>query len=240
MKFVRSKLGPGAQLSLDFAMKRTAQGEAFDIEKDPTGFAKTLAMNMLAPMSLEDLGGIMRENPKLGLLVPLMLLGHGVSTSRGAKERWLGTNPLDPKVREAHRKSTLLEKELYSQGVAGPKLSHKVTLPGRDIQGRRNYYNMTPGEVAQFESEYMPMITDLLVEAIQSDAYKNLPRAKKPAALQRLVHKLNLRYGAAKKLKSKYRVLYNEGKVKPSGIVGEEVRDLAYDLEEERRGKEGR
>jgi hypothetical protein len=202
---------------------RTAEGKSFDINKDPVGFATTAAADLLMPMSLQDLPGLVRENPAFGaMLIPLMMLGHGVSTSRGAKESWLGSG-LTAESRERHKKTTLLEKELRRVGVAGPRLSHRITLPGKDILGRNLAYNMTPGEVKEFEAAFMPAITDLLVQFINSEYYKNLPESRKPKAMQARVSALNKRYGAATRLKQQYRQLYREGKIKPSNLLAEDV-----------------
>lgn len=227
-KFGRSKLAPGAQLVVDSLTRRTGTGEAYDVNKDPVGYAVTTMKNLFLPMSFEDVGKMMQEDPRYGFLIPLMLLGHGVSAGQGAKEAWLGAKP------GLRQKDIQLSKELREQGVTGSRLSHRVTLPGQDVYGQRNYYNLTPGEVEEFEKQYMPMVTELLYNFINSPAYQALPASRRPAALRKAVHTLNTRYGATRTVGQQYRKKYLGGKLKPSGKAGDQQMQLAEELEAKR------
>lgn len=110
-------------------------------------------------------------------------------------------------------------KELREKGITAPRLGGKVGLPGRDIYGRRKYYNLSPAEVTEFEKEYMPLVTDLLSQFISSETYSKLPANQQKVRLFKYVHILNTRYGAATRLRSKYAKLFRAKGIKPSNIV---------------------
>ena len=157
----------------------------------------------------------MIEKPQLAGLIPLMLLGEGLSEGSGAKEAWLGK---EPGLRE---KDWAIQEELRKQGVTAPRLGKQVSLPGKDIFGRRRYYSMSPAEQTEFETEYMPIVTNLLSEFISSETYQNLPPKAQRLRLFKYIHILNTKYGAATRMKTKYAKLFKAGGVKPSNIVPE-------------------
>jgi hypothetical protein len=90
---------------------------------------------------------------------------------------------------------------------------------------------MTPGEVAEFEKQYMPMITDLLFQFINSPAYLALPEAKRPRALTQRIHRLNVAYGATKRVSRAYAQRYKAGQLRPSGKSADVLREMVEERE---------
>jgi len=211
--FVRSKLGPGASTAWSILDKRTLAGESTDVfgldAPNRTQAAATLIKELVTPMSVADTVDLWKENPKLAWLVPLMLMGEGLGAGGGAKEAWLEDRSageiLAGKPSQLREMDRANAKELRRMGVTPPRLSGKVSLPGKDPYGRKNYYNLTLAEKQEFESEYMPLVTKLLNEFVNSETYQRLPDTKKRKRLYRFVHKLNVTYGASKKARAKFK-----------------------------------
>lgn len=218
-RFIQSKMGPGASAVLSALEGRNTSGAPTDFKKNPTGAAAQTIYDALMPMSVDDTIQIWKERPEVSWLIPLMLLGEGVSEGQGAKEAWLGSD------RALRAKDVNVMRALRETGVTGPRLGRKVTIPGRDVFGRRQYYNLSPDEQAEFEAKYMPLVTDLLNKFITTEAYQKLPVDARRKRLFRYVHALNIRYGAATRLKSQYRNLAKAGLLKASNVTPEGEED---------------
>ena len=221
--FVRSKFGPGASLVWNFVDKKNLQGETTHVgfdSKDNVAGATNLLKDIVLPMSVADTIDLWKENPKFAWTIPLMLMGEGLSAGGGPKEKWLEDRStagiLTGKRSERRAKDSQNMKEFRRFGITPPRLGGKVTLPGRDKYGRRNYYNMSLAEKQEFEAEYMPVVTDLLNDLINSSTYQKLPDDAKRVKLFKYVHKLNSKYGAAKRGKKILAERYKAGEVKPS------------------------
>lgn len=223
VSFVRSKLGPGASTIWNIADERNLSGETTDISfdsADPVTGAWNLTKDLVMPMSVADTIDLWKENPRLAWLLPLMLMGEGMGAGGGAKERWLEDRSWTeiakgaPSARRA--KDNQNSKEMRKFGITPPRLGSKVTLPGRDKYGRKNYYNLSLSEKQEFEAQYMPLVTDLLNEMINSDTYRKLPDDRKRKKLFRYVHRLNVKYGAARRAKKMLRAKYRAGELPPS------------------------
>lgn len=229
--FLRGKLAPAPGTIVDIITRRSMTGESMDIKElktHPSSFALKVAKQLLLPMSIDDATSILAEDPKLWWLIPAMAMGAGVNAYRGGKEEWLGSQFefWKPEVRAARKRETAIETELRKQGVRGPRLSHKVQLPGKDPYGRPKYYNLTPAEVRDFEKQYMPVISDLLWTFINTDAYQSLPADRKPRALTNYISKMNKLYSGSKRLKGEYRQKYLAGKIKESNIYGGQALEM--------------
>jgi len=215
--FLRSKLGPGAGAVIDTLAQRNLEGQAIDFKNAPVSAATTLAWNLVEPMSVSDMNAVVKENPQVSWLIPMMLMGNGIQEDlpRGAKA-WRTDE--DVKMRERANR-----KELRLRGVAGPNLGTTVPLPGRDSSGRLNYYNMTPAELEEFQKEYMPLVTKLLNDFVNSQAYAKIPEERKRARLRSKVHQLNQRFGVATRKRGEYRKKFKTGEVERSNRENEEV-----------------
>lgn len=232
--FARSKAAPGAGLLLDIKSGRTVEGEPIDFERDPYGSASTLVKNTLLPMSVSDINDMIQENPKAWFLVFPMLMGAGMGTDVPSSARTWRTTP------ELKAMELRTRQEVRKYGVMSPDVGRRVTLPGRDVFGRTSYYTLSPAEKAEFDNVYMPVVTKLLDEFLQSDTYAKLPEERRPKVLYKYVHMLNQRFGVATKGKQQYREKFKGGLIKPSNIKpSEKIQplpgggELRYSEEEE-------
>jgi len=66
----------------------------------------------------------------------------------------------------------------------------------------------------------------MLFEFVNSQEYAAIPKSRKPAALEKMIHKLNTFYSVNKKLRGYYAQQFSAGKVKPSGVQPREALEM--------------
>jgi hypothetical protein len=214
MRFARSKMSPGGGMLYDaITGQRSPSGKA---PKAPENWdeAQQTARDILSPLSVEDFINITKENPKHLALIPMMLLGTGVSAGLGSKEDWA--------TGATREQTTKLAKEQRRLGVGDPRLGVNVSLPGKDKFGKRLYYTASARELADHDKLYMPLITKVLSEFIESPSYKAKTTEQQRKALAMRIAKLNEVYGVNRRMKRQVVQNWKAGKIQP---VNKDVRE---------------
>jgi hypothetical protein len=227
MNFARSKLAPGTGALYTYYGGKTFQGESVDPLKDPIQAAQVLGRDLLLPMSVRDVNDVLEENPRVAWLIPIMLMGSGLSSDAPSGSAWRSPGVL-PSLRAAAGGKTSREvrlrdielsnrQELRRRGVPPSNLTAgHVTLPARDKFGQPKKYVLSDAETEEFNAEFMPLVTELLNEFINSTAYRKLPTSTKSLALRNRVLALNQAYGTNTRARAKYVDKFLRGEIKPS------------------------
>jgi hypothetical protein len=218
--FFENKMAPLAGTAKDFFLKgKTRKGEAIGpraIKEHPGRTAAILARDLLVPISVEDFHRIITEDPQASLMIPLMLLGANMSPDEPlGLDTWAKTDKMKGLERTARE-------ELKLRHLPTPKLGTEVTLPGRNALGVRSKYKLSNEEQDELAAQYMPQITELLVNFINSKAYRELPESRKALSLHKKVLALQRRFSVNRTAKKKVWQKFKSGEIKPTNVVPEE------------------
>jgi len=216
--FFENKLSPVAGVTKDFFLKgKTRSGEEFGpaaITKNPVRVSAMLARDLLAPISAADFYRIATEDPKAAMMIPLMLLGANMSPDEPLNIAWAKTSALKDKERT-------VREELKMRHLPTPRLSGEVSLPGRNTLGEKLNYHLDKDEQAKLEEAYMPQIAEMLIDFINSSAYRDLPEEKKAKNLHNHVLTLQRRFSANKKMRGEVIKKFKAKQIKPTNVAEE-------------------
>jgi hypothetical protein len=211
INFLLSKAAPGVGEVISL-LDRGQTPEGAPVKKGPAGVAQ-LVYDTFEPMSVNDMRTVMGQEPTASWLILLMLMGTGVQEDVRAKPWQKG---------EAAKQELAVREELRLRHLPEVKLPTEVTLPGKDVLGRRKTYKLDPQEMEDFENQYMPVATKMLYDFINSPAYQSLPEEKRSPVLRRRVHMLNTRYSPNVRAKGEYLKKFKAGQIKPTNVEPEE------------------
>jgi hypothetical protein len=189
----RSKLNPAAGLAASIITGVNAEGR--EVFRTPGGTARGIA-NAVVMLSMQDLWEVAQNNFNAygALLMMGSVSGIGIQAGPGYKGSWMTKElrPVEQRVAD----------EIRRRKLEPPRASTRVTLPGRNEAGQRNYYVLDKAEREAFEAEVMPEVYTNLDNFINSPAYQNLSDRDKIRVLQKQIRKQNQRYSASRRLRN--------------------------------------
>jgi hypothetical protein len=211
-QFVRSKLAPTPGLAVSMLEGKDVLGRE---TRSAEGVGRAV-FNSSFPMTLRDLVELFKEDPVSAAVFAIPIaLGSSASAGGGKKADWYDS----PTLRRA---DVTVSDEIRRLKLDGPRLSHKVSLNGRNAIGQKLYYTLSAKEVEDLEKNAMPEITELLSDYISSEAYKALPEASKRRSLSLKIKFANKKYGAKNVKGKEITEAHKAGKIKPANDWWEE------------------